>query len=55
LLESLAAARVDALTLAEQVREFPVAGCWLAATMDLRFTERKLGGKIRYNPDFKSH
>lgn len=54
LLESFAAPRVDALTLAEQVREFPVGRLlgWLQRwTYDL--LSASSGGKIRYNPDFE--
>ena len=54
LLGSLAAPKVDALTLAEQVREFPVGRLlgWLQRwTYDL--LSAKSGGKVRYNPDFE--
>ncbi len=55
LLDSLAAPMLDALTLAEQVREFPVARLlgWLQRwTYDLLST--RSGGKVRYNPDFET-
>ena len=54
LLGSLAAPKVDALTLAEQVREFPVGRLlgWLQRwTYDL--LSASSGGGIRYNPDFE--
>ncbi|MBI2319948.1 MAG: DNA polymerase III subunit delta', partial [Betaproteobacteria bacterium] len=55
LLERLAAPRLDALTLAEQVREFPVGRLlgWLQRwTYDL--LSASSGGKVRYNPDFET-
>jgi DNA polymerase-3 subunit delta' len=53
LLGSLAAPRLDALMLAEQVREFPVGRLlgWLQRwTYDL-LSEKSIG-RVRYNPDF---
>jgi len=55
LLESLAAPKLDALTLAEQVREFPVGRLlgWLQRwSYDL--LSARSGGKVRYNPDFET-
>ncbi len=54
LLGNLAAPRVDALTLAEQVREFPVGRLlgWLQRwSYDL--LSAKSAGRVRYNPDFE--
>ena len=54
LLERLVASKLDALTLAEQVREFPVGRLlgWLQRwTYDL--LSASSGGKVRYNPDFE--
>jgi DNA polymerase-3 subunit delta' len=55
LLGSLAAPKLDALTLAERVREFPVGRLlgWLQRwTYDL--LSARSGGKVRYNPDFET-
>jgi DNA polymerase-3 subunit delta' len=55
LLGSLAAPKLDALTLAEQVREFPVGRLlgWLQRwTYDL--LSAKSVGSVRYNPDFET-
>jgi len=55
LLERLAASGLDALILAEQVREFPVGRLlgWLQRwTYDL--LSARSGGKVRYNPDFET-
>jgi DNA polymerase-3 subunit delta' len=55
LLGSLAAPKIDALTLAEQVREFPVGRLlgWLQRwTYDL--LSARSGGKVHYNPDFET-
>ena len=54
LLGSLAAPKVDALMLAEQVRDFPVGRLlgWLQRwTYDL--LSAKAVGRVRYNPDFE--
>lgn len=54
LLDSLASSKLDALALAEQVREFPVGRLlgWLQRwTYDL--LSAKSVGRVRYNPDFE--